>query len=239
MINQDQEVSMGSVRAAALAFVAFVLGAHPLFAQEPFRYREFALGTSLASVVTISGARESEGRTLHVRPATIQELEWRTRYARPGTPLVDPVHDVLFSFCDNQLYRLVVTYDRDRMEGLTDDDVIASLSATYGVPLLRNASTARRAMQTDLAAGTMIVAQWEDAASLLTLRRGTYSSPQYQLELISKTLDARARAAIKEALRLDTQEAPQRERDQRTKEVADARVASEKARVVNKAAFRP
>jgi len=49
----------------------------------------------------------------------------------------------------------------------------------------------------------------------------------------------RARAAITEAVRLDTQEAPQRELDSRKKEVADARVASEKARVINKAAFRP
>jgi hypothetical protein len=230
---------MVSVRAAALASVAFALSAHSLFAQEPFRYREYALGTSLASVATISGARGREGKTLHVRPATIQELAWRAPYARSGTALVDPVHDVLFSFCDDQLYRLVVTYDRDRMEGLTDDDVIASLSATYGVPLLRNASTARRAMPTDVPADTTIVAKWEDAASLVTLTRGTYSSPQYQLVLTSKTLDARGRAAIKEALRLDTQEAPQRERDQRTEEDADARVANEKARVVNKAAFRP
>ena len=63
--------------------------------------------------------------------------------------------------------------------------------------------------------------------------------------LTSKTLashgpvrDIGARAAIKEAGRLDTKEAPQRELDQRTKEAADARVASEKARVTNKAAFR-
>jgi hypothetical protein len=59
------------------------------------------------------------------------------------------------------------------------------------------------------------------------------------LVLVSKTLSPRARAAIKEALRLDTVEAPKRERDQRTKEVDNARVASQKARVVNKAAFKP
>jgi len=85
---------------------------------------------------------------------------------------------------------------------------------------------------------TTVVAQWEDAASLVTLTRSTYPSG-YQLVLISKTLDVRARAAIKEALRLDTQEAPQRELDQRKKAVADADLASQKARVLNKAAFRP
>jgi hypothetical protein len=94
------------------------------------------------------------------------------------------------------------------------------------------------AVITDMATETTVVAQWDDAGSVLTLKRDTHS-PQYQLVLISKTLHPRARAAIKEALRLDTQEAPQRERDQRAKDVATARVANDKARVVNKAAFKP
>jgi hypothetical protein len=42
-----------------------------------------------------------------------------------------------------------------------------------------------------------------------------------------------------EANRLDTKEAPQRELDQRRKQVAGALVAGEKARVANKAVFRP
>lgn len=41
------------------------------------------------------------------------------------------------------------------------------------------------------------------------------------------------------ALRLDTKEAPQRELNQRNKDVADAAVSREKARVANKAAVRP
>jgi hypothetical protein len=57
--------------------------------------------------------------------------------------------------------------------------------------------------------------------------------------LTSKALNGPARAAIKEAGRLDAKKAPQRELDQRTKQTADARVASEKARIANKAAFRP
>jgi hypothetical protein len=31
------------------------------------------------------------------------------------------VRVVLFSFYDDQLYQIVVTYDRERMEGLTND----------------------------------------------------------------------------------------------------------------------
>lgn len=229
---------MTSIRVIAVASLGVLLCGQQLLAQTPFQYREYALGSSVASAVKISNTREDAIKTLHERPARIQEFEWRAPYVSSGTELADPVRDVLFSFYDNQLYQVVVTYDRDRMDGLTNDDVIESVSATYGVPLLRHARAPQNAVLADMPTETTVVAQWEDAGSVLTLRRDTYS-PRFQLVLISKALNPDARAAIKEALRLDTQEAPQRQRDQRTKEVADARAASQKARVVNKAAFKP
>ena len=226
---------MMNMRIAAIASLGFVLGGQPAFAQAPFSYREHALGSSVASVVKISGARASDTKTPHERPARIEELQWRAPYVLSGTQLADPVRDVLFSFYDDQLFQVVVTYDPDRMEGLTNDDVIESLSATYGVPLLVHQRAPRNV---DSPAETTILARWEDAASLLTLTRGAYS-PQFRLVLISKTLNARASAAVKEAVRLDAVEAPQRELDQRKKNVADARAATVKARVANKAAFKP
>jgi hypothetical protein len=226
------------MRIAVIASVGFVLGSQLAWAQAPFRYREYALQSSAASVVKISATRAADLKTLHERPSTIQRLEWRAPYVGAGTESADPVREILFSFYDDQLYQVVVVYDRDRMEGLTSDDVIESMSATYGVPLLRQTRTGLGAVNADVNADTTVVAQWEDAASLLTLTRSTYS-PQFQLVLMSKPLNERARAAIKEALRLDTQEAPQREIDQRKRDVADAHVASQKARVINKAAFRP
>lgn len=229
---------MTRIRSIAVTAAVVILGGHALAAQAPFQYREYALGTSLASVLKISKTREDAIKTLHDRPARIQEIEWRAPYVSPGTELADPVRDVRFSFYDDQLYQVVVTYDRDRMDGLTNDDVIESISSTYGVPLLRHAGVPRKLASGTSAADTTVIAQWDDAGSALTLRRDSYS-PQFQLVLVSKTLQPRALAAIDEALRLDTQEAPQRERDQRTKDVADARVASQKARVVNKAAFKP
>jgi hypothetical protein len=229
---------MTSHRWIAVAPVVVLLSVQTLAAETPFRYREYALASSVASVMKISNTREDGVTTLHERPALMQELEWRAPYVSSGTELAEPVRDILFSFLDDQLYEVVVTYDRDRTEGLTNDDVIESLSSTYGVPLLRHSNVGRSAVPGDVAGESTVVAQWEDATSIVTLTRGTYS-PQVRLVLSSKALNPRARAAIKEALRLDTQEAPQRERDQRTKEVADARVATQKARVVNKAAFKP
>lgn len=229
---------MIQVRILAIAALGFVLSGQPVASQSPFQYRDYTLGSTVASVVTLSGTRQDEMKTLHERPATIQEVRWRAPYVSAGSKMADPVRDVVFSFYDDQLYQILVTYDRDRMEGLTNGDVIEALSATYGVPLLRHARSRDGAQPAKAATEMALVAQWEDAASLLTLTRSTYA-PHFQLALISKTLHPRARVAIDEALRLDTQEAPQRELDKREQEVADALVASQKARIVNKAAFKP
>lgn len=230
---------MIGVRVVAFASLGFVLGGQSLVAQTPLRYREYALESSVASVVKISGARDFETRTLHERPARIQEVVWRAPYVPAGNALADPVRDVRFSFCDDKLYRIVVTYDRQRTEGLTHEDVIGALSTTYGMPLLSSRGTTRDPVPGGVSqADAAIVAQWEDASALLTLTQGTYL-PDYQLVLISETLNERALTAIKESGRLDAHEAPQRDLDRREKKIADERIANQKARVINKAAFRP
>jgi hypothetical protein len=229
---------MISVRAVAIASVTLVLAAQPSVAQDLSRYRGYALESSVASVVEISGARASDISTAHERPAKIQELQWRTRYTPAGRDQADPVRDVRFSFCDDQLYQIVVTYDANRTDGLTNDDVVESFSATYGLPLLLTTRTPRGASPSSASGDTRVVARWEDDATLALLTRGT-DVAEYRFVLTSKTLDARAGAAIKEALRLDGQEAPQRELDRQKKQTADADVASQKARTTNKSAFRP
>ncbi len=225
-------------RLVAIASLTFVLGGQPLTAQAPFQYREYALESSVATVAKISRTRDNDPKTLHARPAFIQKVVWRAPYMGLGGGLADPVHEVLFNFYNDQLYQIVVTYDRGRMADLTNDDVIETLSATYGVPLLRDARTARSVLLADVAADMLVVAQWDDARSMLTLLRSTYL-PQFQLVLFSKTLTPRARAAIGEARRLDALDAPQREIDRRTQATASAAVAGQKARSMNKAAFRP
>lgn len=229
---------MIGVRVVALASLGFVLGAHSLVAQTPLAYRGYALGSSIASVVKVSGVRDDETKTLHGRPATIQEVVWRAPYVSSNSELADPVRDVRFSFYDDKLYQILVTYDRDRTEGLTDDDVIESLSKTYGRPLLSATGTAPEPARGGVSSRPAIVALWEDASVLITLAQDAYP-PQYQLVLILKTLNESALTAIAESARLDTQEAPQRELDRLEKKTLDARMASEKARAVNKAAFRP
>ena len=220
-------------RLFAVAVVLF-LSTQLVAAQDASHYRAYALDSSVDAVLAESGSRAADLRVLHERPAMIQELEWRAPYAHSGDELLDPVRSIVFSFCDNALYQLLVTYDTGRTDGLNNSDIVGTLTATYGAPVL--ASAKNRPLEA--AADTVVLAQWDRAGSSLTLLRGVYSS-EFQLLLTSKALSTRARGAIREAARLDIADAPRREREQRKKDAADATAARDKVRAANKAAFRP
>jgi hypothetical protein len=227
---------MNSARPLVIA-VGLILGGQLAFAQDMSRYRAYVLESSLDSVVAASGARAVDAKTLHERPAAIQQLDWRAPYADSRNTLADPVREISFTFYNDALYQVVVTYDRDRTEGLTNSDIVESLSASYGVPTLASAKT-RTSPPAEAFPDSIVLARWENAESLLTLRRGSYT-PEFQLILVSKPVSARARNAVREAIRLDVIEAPRREAEQRKKEAGDASAARDKTRIINKAAFRP
>jgi hypothetical protein len=224
---------MNSARVFVIA-VVLVSSSRLASAQDLSRYRAYVLESSIESVIAASGARAADARTLHERPAKIQELEWRAPYASSGRELADPVRGAVFTFCNDALYQVVVSYDRDRTDGLTNSDIIESLTAVYGAPVLKSARSRPPAALPE----TAVLAQWDSPGSSLTLLRGAYSA-EFQLVLMSKALSTRARNAIREAGRMDATEAPRRELEQRKKEVADAASARDKMRTTNKAAFRP
>ncbi len=227
---------MNSARALVIA-VSVILGGQVASAQDVSRYRGYVLESSLESVIAVGTSRAADVKTLHERPAKIQELEWRPPYMASGSQAVDPVRGITFTFYDGSLYQIVVTYERDRTDGLTNGDIIESLSATYGAPVLE-AAGARTSRPVAPLPDTIAVARWENAASSRTRLRATYS-PGYQLILITKPLRARAGGAIREAVKLDAIEAPRRDVERRAKEIADASLARDKARTTNKSAFRP
>jgi hypothetical protein len=227
---------MKSTRPVVIA-VGLILGGELAFAQDMSGYRAYVLESSLESVVTASGARAADARTLHERPATIQELEWRAPYVGSRSTQADPVREITFTFYNDALYQVTVDYDRDRTEGLTNSDMVESLSTVYGAPMLASARIPT-SPPVERFPERIVVARWENADSLLTLMRGSYT-PDFQLILASKPLSARARTAVREAVRLDAIEAPRREAAQRKKEAGDASAARDKTRIANKAAFRP
>ena len=204
-------------------------------AQDVSRYRAYVLESSLDSVLEDSGVRAKDVQTVHQRPAKIHELEWHAPFLTSDREeLADPVHDITFAFYNRALYQIVVSYARDRTDGLTSNDIIEALTVTYGSPVVTSPISRPPTVLRD----SVVLAQWENNSSSVTLLRDTYSS-EFKLILMSKALSARARDAIREAIRLDAIEAPRRELEQRKKEVTDASVAREKTRTINKAAFRP
>jgi len=224
-------------RAYGFLVAVSLLSGPTVFAQDLSRYRDFVLESSVDTVAAVSGVRATEAQTLHARPAKIQELQWRAPYVNPASPAADPVREVAFTFFNDALYQVVVTYNRDRTQGLTNDDIIQSLSASYGAPGLKSAIT-----RTGLPVGALlennVLAQWNTAVSSLTLLRDTYS-PEFQLVLSSKALTAQAQSAIRESVRLDALDAPRLEAEQRKKEVEETDAARDKTRSTNKGAFRP
>lgn len=227
---------MNTARPFVIAVGLIVVG-QLAFAQDLSRYRGYVLESSLDSVVAASGARATDATTLHQRPAAIQQLEWRAPYVDSRDTQADPVRGISFTFYNDALYQVIVIYHRDRTEGLTNSDLIESLSAAYGVPTLVSAK-ARTDAPAEAFPDGLVLARWENAESLLTLHRGSYPT-EFQLILVSKPLNARARNAVREAIRLDAIEAPRREAEQRKKEAGDASDARAKTRIANKAAFRP
>ena len=228
---------MNSARGLVIAVAALIVSGHVASAQDVSRYRGYVLESTLESVVATSGARATDAKTIHERPAKIQELEWRAPYVSSGSELADPVGEIAFTFFNDALYQVVVSYDRVRTAGLTNSDIIDTLTTAYGAPVVRSATT-RAARPAAANPDAIVLAQWETAVASLTLVRRTYV-PEFQLILISKSLSMRARNAAREAIKLDAADAPRRESDQRKKEAAEASAAREKTRATNKAAFRP
>src|SRR4029453_15093219 len=128
-----KEDPMISARSLAIAITWVVLSTPLICAQDLSQYRKLQFGMNLLSAAQQTGMKPSEARTIHQRPALIQELEWRPQHFLGDPSLkTDPVRDLLPSFYSDELFRIVVTYDRYRTEGLTDEDMIEALSANYG-----------------------------------------------------------------------------------------------------------
>jgi len=82
-------------------------------------------------VITRTGATHGNVRTLH-EWAALRQLSWRSLYTSRNSADRDSVASIVFSFIDNQLFKIVIDYDRGRTKELTKDDIITSLSAIYG-----------------------------------------------------------------------------------------------------------
>jgi hypothetical protein len=160
------------------------------------------------------------------------------RRQRHGTlPKSDSVAQVLFDFCNGELYRIVVSYDADRTEGLTEQDLVEALATAYGparMPIARIITSPASQSYNDTEA---VMARWQDERSSINLFYNTYRSA-FGLVIFSKRLAPLARTAIDEGVRLALLDAPRREAAERMTRDEIERVSHMNARVANKAAFR-
>ena len=233
-----QELELQSQRLVDFPLQVGAVSVSSIEAQDLSRYREFQLGMDLLAVAKQADVMPSEARTVHQRPAVIQELEWRPQGSLSSTPQVDAVSEVLFSFYNGELFRMVVNYNRHKTEGLTDEDMVEAISAKYGTATRPEAKIVLFSSFQVYNDSEKVIARWEDPQYSFNLFRSSYQ-PTFGMVVLSKRLDGLARAAIVEAIRLDEQEAPQREIERQKQEDEASRAEQDAARLVNRAAFRP
>jgi hypothetical protein len=217
-----------------LGLMSSVLGSTLLSAGDLSTYRGFQFGMDMSQAAKQAGAKASEARVIYQRPVVIQELEWQPSGFR-GSLHADPIKDGVLRFYKSELFRIVVTYDRDRVEGMTADDMISAISTTYGTATRPKAEIAYHSNYAETA---QVLARWEDSQYSYNLVRSGYGD-SFAMVMYSKRLDALAEAAIAEAARLDAQDAPEREIEAKRKQRDDDRLVLEKARSVNAPNFRP
>ena len=162
---------MINTRNLAILVSSLVLCSPSMLAQDLSRYRDFELGMNLHSVAEKIDARPSEVKVIHQRPAVIQELEWPPQRTLASSREVESVNEVLFNFYDGELFRMVVSYDQQRTQGLTDQDLIEAISATYGIATTPAGTMILFSSSYVYNSSEKVMARWEVTQSSVSLFR--------------------------------------------------------------------
>jgi hypothetical protein len=228
---------MISFRTLATSVLCSALFASLGGAQDLAKYRDFQFGMSLESVTKQIHVNASSAEITHQRPALIQTLQWgQSSYSDPSAK-DKSIRSIRFDFYNDELSKMVVTYDPAGTEGLTTDDMIEAISAIYG-PATNPETTIAVSAFSQYEDNQKVLACWEDAQYSYDLFRSPYGNT-FGLIAISKKLDLLASDSSREADRLDKLEAPGKELARQVKQEEDKRVAQEKARLISKPTFRP
>jgi hypothetical protein len=220
------------LRKSVIALGLILLTAPLIWAQDLSKYRTFSLGTSLAEVSKQLGP-DFKPTLIHQRPAVIQEVTFWLMGSSQSRGKVDPVSQILFSFYNGTLYRILVIYDQRAIEGLTAEDMVQAVSALYG-SATRPDTDISFPTKASYESKEKLIARWEDSQNSVNLfRSGTLDS--FGLVLLSKRLDAEAEAAIIESVKLEKEEAPQKEIERQRGKADDLEVARQQ----NKKTFKP
>jgi hypothetical protein len=224
---------MKTLRGSIVCLVVLLSTVSLLRAQDLSKYRHFTLGMSVTKLLERTDRKMTDVKTIHGRPALIQEVNWWPPSGTGTSFRSDGVEQVLFSFYNGELYKISVTYDPPSTAGLTEEDMVKSISAKYGSATIvapKIDSPAKPSFNSK----QWPVASWEDAQYSVNLVR-SYFSDALGLVVLSKPINTQAELAIVEAVKLDEQEGPKREADRQKKQKDDLEVARQK----NQKSFRP
>lgn len=226
------------MRGSMLAMGAFasILAAAPTPSNDFSSYRGFHFGAGVADSLKQAGAGSTQVRIVHKRPALLEDLDWHPEspYRADGRK-ISPVRDARLRFYNGKLFQIVVTYERNHIEGLTESDMVGVISRTYGTA---TRPTEEIPFHSNYSETAHVLARWNNGDYSCDLVR-TGNGYSFALVLSSKPLNALAQAAILESARLDALEAPEREAESKRKAAETTRLALDKARSLNLVSFVP
>ncbi len=212
---------------ASLFFVPLVC------AQDLSKYREFALGNSLAKLLTQAGSKPSDVTVIQPAPVLIQQLTWWPVKSYQTAAPTDAVQEVEFTFFNGALYKITATYENSATEGLSPEDMVRIISVKYGVATVPVVDQNPPA-SIGYSSSAKTIAIWEDSQYSVALSRFPLSSV-FQLIMFSKQLNRQADAAIAQAANQDREDAPQKEIAREKQAAADQEIV----RQANLKAFQP
>jgi hypothetical protein len=192
-----------------LMIVVILLSTSQIRAQDLSMYRNFSFGMTLADISKQIDKKPSDSTVIHERPALIEELTWLPIQPYDLSRPAEPVDQILFSFYNGALYRMLVTYEDSATKGLTDEDMIRAVSAKYGVATRPVAAVVNFPMNPSYKATEKVIARWEDPQYSVNLFR-SYGDT-FALVMFTKQLDTQAGISIAESVKLEQQEAPLKE----------------------------
>jgi hypothetical protein len=222
-------------RALMIPVLCAFVGGSLSAAQDFSSYRGLKFGISTAAAAKEADITPDQVRTVHRQPDVIQEIDWQPRESSANPSGADPVKGAVLSFFNGELFRIVVAYDRYKIEGMTADDMVHAISLTYGAAARPKATVP---YHSNYGESTPVVARWESPEYTYDLVR-TGDQASFAMILYSKQVEPVAEASIVKALKIEADEAPQREIDRKKKRDDEERLALEKVRSVNTPNFRP
>src|SRR5207245_141477 len=181
------EFQMKIMRSVVVSLAMILLSASVIHAQDLSKYRNFSFGMSSVELSKQVDSQPLQTKLIQKRPAVIQELTWWPRESSGSSPQAEPIWQVLFTFYNGELYRILVTYDRHATEGLGIEDMVEAISAKYGTATRPDVEISFPT--NELYRSTeKVIARWEDSQYSFNLFRSSFLNT-FGLVMFSKGLD--------------------------------------------------